>query len=193
MNQKGENNSNYSHGLSKTRIYRTYAHMKDRCFNKNDKAYKHYGGRGITICPEWLGEHGFIRFYNWAIENGYNDNLTIERKDVNGNYCPENCCWIPFKRQMANRTNQNTIEYNGETRYLTEWANILGISQDTLWKRIFQSGWSVDKAFKTPVDTHEPNRKCIIPGCERKHKALGYCSKHYQRFKGKSKVSMQAL
>lgn len=193
MNQKGENNSNYSHGLSKTRIYRTYAHMKDRCFNKNDKAYKHYGGRGITICPEWLGENGFINFYNWAIENEYNDNLTIERKDVNGNYCPENCCWISFKKQMANRTNQNIIEYNGETHYLTEWANILGKNQDTLWRRIFQSGWSVDKAFKTPVNTHEPNRKCIVSGCERKHKALGYCSKHYQRFKGKSKVPMQAL
>lgn len=192
MNQKGENNSNYSHGLSKTRIYRTYNHMKDRCFRENDKAYKHYGGRGITICPEWLGKDGFIRFYNWAIENGYSDNLTIERKDVNGNYCPENCCWIPFKKQMSNRTNQNTIEYNGETRYLTEWANILGISQDTLWKRIFQSGWGVDKAFKTPANMREPSRKCIIPGCDRKHKAFGYCSKHYQRFKGKSKVPMQA-
>lgn len=191
MNQNGMNNYNYSHGLSKTRIYRIYQHMKDRCYRKTDKAYKHYGARGITICDEWLGKEGVKNFYRWAMENGYSDNLSIERKDVNGNYCPENCCWIPLKKQMANRTNQNTIEYKGETHYLSEWAEILGIRQDTLWRRIFQFGWSIDKAFETPLQIQKSDAKCSIPNCNRKHKARGYCSLHYQCFMGKSKVPLE--
>lgn len=191
MNKNGINNHNCTHGLSKTRIYRTYHHMKDRCYRKTNKDYKHYGGRGIKICQEWLENNGFENFKEWAFENGYKDNLTIERKDVNGDYCPENCCWIPFKKQMANRTNQNIIEYKGETHYLSEWSEILGIRQDTLWRRIFKFGWSVDKAFETPVQIHRTDVKCSVPNCNRKHKARGYCSLHYQRFMGKSKVPLE--
>lgn len=85
------------HGKSKTRLYQIYCGMKERCNNQNYKSYKHYGGRGITICPEWLGKHGFENFAKWAYSTGYDENAehgecTIERKDVNGNYCPENCC-----------------------------------------------------------------------------------------------------
>lgn len=191
MNRNAEINKGYFPGISRTRIYRTYHHMKDRCYRENNKDYKHYGGRGIKICSDWLGENGFINFYNWAMENGYSDDLTIERKDPNKDYCPENCCWIPLKKQMANRTNQNIITYKGETHYLSEWAEILGIRQDTLWKRIFQSGWSIEKAFETPVQKHKLNAKCSVPNCNRKHKARGYCDLHYQRFMGKTKVSLE--
>lgn len=82
------------HGLNESRIYATYHNMKDRCTNPNCKAYKNYGGRGIKICDEWLGENGFINFYNWAISNGYDDSLTIDRVDIDGNYEPNNCRWI---------------------------------------------------------------------------------------------------
>lgn len=191
MSMDEEINKGYFRGISRTRIYRIYHHMKDRCYRENDKKYKNYGGRGITICPQWLGENGFMNFYNWAMANGYEENLTIERKDVNGNYCPENCCWIPFKKQMANRTNQNIIKYKGETHYLTEWSEILGIRQDTLWRRIYKSGWGVEKAFETPPKEQKADGKCSVPNCNKKHKARGYCSLHYQRFMGKSKVPLE--
>uniref|UniRef100_A0AAU8B7E7 HNH endonuclease n=1 Tax=Dulem virus 39 TaxID=3145757 RepID=A0AAU8B7E7_9CAUD len=183
MSQNKTGGQHCSHGLTGTKIYRIYHHMKDRCYRKTDKAYSHYGGRGITICDEWLGKDGVKNFNEWAYENGYSDDLSIERKDVNGNYCPENCCWIPIEKQAANRTNQNIITYRGETHHLTEWSTIIGIPQDTLWRRIFRFGWSVEKAFSKPVQKQIKDRICSVPGCGKPHKAKGYCDKHYQRFK----------
>lgn len=90
--------------LSNTRIYQIWANIKYRCFNSNCSAYKDYGGKGITICDEWLD---FMNFYNWAINNGYSDNLTIDRIDVNGNYEPDNCRWVTKSENTAyaNKTN----------------------------------------------------------------------------------------
>jgi hypothetical protein len=82
------------HGLNKSRIYAIYHNMKDRCYNPNCKAYKNYGARNIIIYKKWLNDDGFINFYNWAIINGYEENLTIDRKNVDGNYEPNNCRWI---------------------------------------------------------------------------------------------------
>ena len=82
--------------------------------------YKDYGGRGITVCDEW--KHDFKNFYNWAMDNGYKEGLTIDRIDVNGNYTPDNCRWATLKQQGNNKRNTVYLTYEGKTRSLSEWA-----------------------------------------------------------------------
>ena len=141
-------NNFYKNGLSKTRIRFIYNNMKERCYNKNNKGYKNYGARGITICDEWLNkENGFENFYTWAMENGYKDDLSIERKDVNGHYEPDNCKWADVIEQMNNRTNTIKLEYNGITKTLTQWAREYQIPIITLRSRIYR-GWQIERALK---------------------------------------------
>lgn len=138
------------HHLSRTRLYKCYNHMINRCHNSSNIQYKDYGGRGIKVCEEWKND--FISFYNWAMDNGYNDTLTIDRIDVNGNYEPSNCRWVNMQKQNNNRRNNHIIIYNGERKTLEEWSRILpiNISSAELRYRIMNN-WSIEKAFKTPV------------------------------------------
>jgi len=138
------------HGFSGTRLYRTWASMKDRCFREKCPAYKNYGGRGITICEEWME---FQPFYNWAMANGYQDNLTIERTDNDRDYYPENCRWIPKEDQPKNRRTLNVISFNGQTKSLSNWALKIGLSRSALKDR-FKNGWSIEKALTTPKLNH---------------------------------------
>ena len=137
--------ANIKHGLSKSRLYSVWALMKDRCLRKKSNAYKNYGGRGISICEEWLG---FKPFMEWALTNGYQENLTIERKDNNDNYCPENCTWILKSEQAKNSRNLKFIIFNGEKKFLAEWAKIIGIDRRTISARL-KRGWSIKKALTT--------------------------------------------
>ena len=95
-----------THNMSNTRLYNIYSKMKYRCYNPNNDDFKDYGARGISICKEWLS--GFENFYNWAITNGYNKDLSIDRIDVNGNYEPSNCRWATPTTQARNKRNQHT-------------------------------------------------------------------------------------
>ena len=122
--------------------------MKQRCLNKNSKDYANYGGRGIKIYQEWIDNP--ITFYNWAINNGYNDNLSIDRIDNNGNYEPSNCRWVTPKEQARNRRNNKLITYNNETHCISEWAEITGIPRKCLEYRIRK--WeSLDRIFNRQV------------------------------------------
>lgn len=105
MKNKNQIKSATTHGMTYTRIYKTYRSMKSRCLFKGDSAYKNYGARGIRVCDEWLKD--FMNFYNWAMENGYDDTLTIERINVNGNYEPSNCTFIPLEEQWKNKRMQS--------------------------------------------------------------------------------------
>ena len=144
-----------THKLSKTRIYKIYYNMIQRCFNKNAKEYEHYGGRSISICKEWLGKGGFLKFYKWSINNGYEDNLTIDRINVDENYSPQNCRWVTMKVQENNRRNNKNICYNGETHTLKEWKNILGFKRGCLQTRLAR-GWDIERAFNEPVGYVKP-------------------------------------
>lgn len=130
-----------THGLTNTRLYSIFGHMKQRCYDKNSARYHCYGGRGITICEEWRND--FQTFYDWAMSHGYADNLTIDRIDVNGNYEPSNCRFVTIKEQENNRSNNRLITYNGMTKTLSQWASISGLSYGTFYHRI-KRGWSFE-------------------------------------------------
>lgn len=200
-----------THGLSRTKIYKRWKTIKDRCYREKNNYYKHYGGRGIKMCQEWLDD--FMNFYNWAMANGYQDGLTIERIDVNGDYCPENCKWITLEEQALNKTNTRYLTYNGETKTLkeweeetnlpirsrlnegmsieeaferpkrehlqvtykgktqliTDWCKELNLNVHTVCGRIFDCGWTPEKAFEEPIKT----------------------SAHYLTYKGETKSLME--
>ena len=138
----------YKHGERYSRLYAIWCHMKARCCNSNNHAYNLYGGRGITICDEW--KNNYSAFKDWAINNGYKDNLTIDRIDVNGNYEPKNCKWATRKEQANNTRTNRYITYNNETHTLAEWSDITGIQRDVIKSRI-EKGWNLDDVFSKKV------------------------------------------
>ena len=139
------------HGLRYTRLYHIWDAMVGRCFRKSHVGYTYYGGRGITLCDEWLGENGFINFYNWAMGNGYQDNLTIDRIDVNGNYEPSNCRWTTMKEQSNNKRNNRYLTFNNKTQSMKKWSEELHITYQTISARLDRLGWSVEKTLSTPI------------------------------------------
>lgn len=135
-----------THGMAKTRLYRCWIDMKQRCEWGKHKEYHRYGGRGISVCNEWKT---FESFMVWAMSNGYEDNLTIERIDNNKGYTPENCRWAT-RHEQSHNTNRNVmLTYNGETKCLSEWSRQIGLSPCTVKERI-DRGMSIDEVIETP-------------------------------------------
>ena len=138
-----------THGGTETTLYQKWAGMKRRCYNKHEKAYKYYGGRGISVCEEW--KKSFIAFRTWALNNGYDYDkilsLELDRIDVNGNYCPENCRWVTRKEQANNKRNNRFLTLNGETHTMAEWSEITGLSTACICLRLNRYKWSVEDAL----------------------------------------------
>lgn len=140
-----------THGGEGSRLYRVWSAMRDRCNNPNCRAYKNYGGRGITICPEW-GD--FAIFRNWALQVGYDDNLTIERIDNNGPYSPANCRWATRKEQAQNRRGNILVTCNGEKVTLAEASRVTGIAYNLLQYRYYSAG---ERDLFKPVRKYKKN------------------------------------
>lgn len=134
------------HGKRHTRIYSIWLNMKTRCYNKNNNYYEYYGRRGIKICNEW--RDSFQAFYDWAMENGYQDGLTIDRVDTNSNYEPSNCRWTDRKQQSRNRRNNKKYTINGETHCLSEWCEILNLNYKKVKGRLYVCHWPIEKALE---------------------------------------------
>lgn len=143
------NPNSKKHGMSDSRIYRIWSLMKSRCNNKNSRAYPRYGGRGIKVCDEWNEPSNF---FNWAMENGYREDLTIDRIDNNGDYCPENCRWVSMKEQENNTSRNIFFSMDGETKSLTQWCDCFNMPYAAVRKRIKTLGWDFRKAIETPID-----------------------------------------
>ena len=124
-------------GQSRDRLYGIWIKMKHRCYNPKTKGYKNYGARGITICQEWLDDYN--NFRDWALSNGYKEDLTIDRIDVNGNYSPENCRWATWQEQSRNTTKTVHITVNGITKCKSDWAVEMKLSKSPPTERVINS------------------------------------------------------
>ena len=143
-----------SHFDSTDRLYRIWAGVKQRCLNPHNKGYPNYGGRGITLCNEWMNYEPFM---DWALSHGYDKSLSIDRIDVNGNYEPSNCKWSTKQEQNRNRQYRFLVTYHGETKPLYEWTDILGKDYKKMYNRLKYQGFSAERAFEEPIKS--PKRK----------------------------------
>lgn len=133
-----------THGMSRSRLYAIWMNMHRRCEYEKNGGYSYCGAKGISVCEEWKT---FIAFRDWALSNGYTDELTIDRIDNSIGYMPSNCRWVSMKVQENNRTNCHYLTYKGETHTITEWAEITGINKNTLSARVNRLGWLVERAL----------------------------------------------
>lgn len=128
-------------------LYKRYSRMIERCYNKSHPSYKYYGERGISVCFEWKGKQGFYNFYAWAIRNNFEPSLTLDRIDVNGNYCPENCRWVNMDIQGNNRRNNHYYEYNGESLTLSQISRKYNVNYNMMYSRINKHHMSIEEAI----------------------------------------------
>ena len=124
---------NQRHGMCDTRLYNIWRHMIRRCEAPTDISFKRYGAREISVCDDW---RSFENFRDWALDNGYSDELTIDREDNDKNYCPENCRWVDQRTQQRNKRNTLYVEYRGDRRTIKEWSELFNVNYHTLRYRV---------------------------------------------------------
>ena len=134
------------HGGHGERLYSIWKGMHSRCSAKDTPYYKHYGGKGVKVCDAW---NEYLPFKEWALSHGYAETLTLDRIDVNGDYCPQNCRWLTMKEQGNNRTSNHRITYKGETKTISQWADHFGLSYGAMSARVY-NGWSMERIEYTP-------------------------------------------
>lgn len=138
----------------KARLYTAWNNMIQRCYNEGRPDFQWYGARGIAVCPEW--RRSFPAFMAWALANGYQGDLTLDRIETNGPYSPGNCRWVTRKVQANNRRSNRLLTLGGRTQSMKQWAEEMGIGSDTLWRRL-HNGWPVERALTEPVNTSKRN------------------------------------
>ena len=138
--------SGKNHGMFGTPTYLSWCAMLQRCFNNKHEHYPFYGGRGISVDEIW--ENSFEAFYESMGKRP--DGMTLERKDPNGNYTPENCSWVSHQEQCNNRRSTHYLEWNGITQSIANWSRELSIPEKTLQYRV-SHGWTTEEALTTPV------------------------------------------
>jgi hypothetical protein len=154
-------NGNESHGMSKSPEYAIWAQMKDRCRNPNNPYYHAYGGRGITVCDEWL--NSFMAFYESVGARPEGD-WQIERVNNSLGYCPGNVVWASPKAQSRNTRKNTMLEFRGETKCISEWAEITGIRKNAICGRL-ERGWSIEEALTLgPNEKPLPSKKITFNG-----------------------------
>lgn len=136
----------------RTRIIHTLGHMRDRCYNERCKSYGNYGGRGIRICDEWLEDAE--SFVEWALKNGYEDGLSIDRIDNDGDYDPGNCRWVTAAENNQNRRSSRLFTIDGETLNLQQWCDRYGVSRSMVHARLSR-GWGIEKALSAKKRTRD--------------------------------------
>lgn len=137
------------HGETKTRLYNIWVDMRQRCKKDGKPEHDNWGNRGITVCDEW---NDYITFRDWSLQNGYSDELTIDRIDNNKGYYPGNCRWATYSEQAKNTRKSRLIEMDGESHTVKDWCEKLQIvSPCTAYRRVRQYGWSYEKALTTPA------------------------------------------
>lgn len=147
-----------THNMSNTRLYNIWRGMKSRCNCSTNKKHKFYYDKGIKVCDEW--KNNFINFYNWAINNGYKEDLTIDRINNDGNYEPNNCRWATYAEQNNNQSNNIKINYKGKEWKIKELSEKYNIKRATLCDRL-KRGWTIQKALNTPVKTKAKRGKLL--------------------------------
>lgn len=150
-----------THNMTDSRIYHVYQSMKSRCYNPNNEDYESYGGRGIKICDEW--KNNATSFIEWAYKSGYQENAdymecTLDRINVDGDYCPENCRWVDKIIQSRNKRNTVYMNYKGEKKSVNEVAEIVGMKSCTLKHRL-KSGYSDEDAISIEVNSEYMRKK----------------------------------
>lgn len=146
------------HNACRTKIYKSWERIRKRC-RPNYHERRYYFDKGIYVCEEWDNlEKGFENFKKWSLENGYAENLTIDRIDNHGIYCPENCRWVGAYEQANNKSNNHKITFRGKTHGINEWSRIIGIPRECLKDRLLKLHWSIERALTTPKKYIKPRK-----------------------------------